>query len=108
MFSSLLDDTGESQLLEAIETELTKNQEAGVLLKGGIRKMRIASTKRPEGKRGGYRIWYFFDKPHETFYLLFLLDKREAPDLTSTQEQLLSDEFLKALSYSKTKGGIKK
>ena len=96
VFSILLDETGEIGLLDAIEEEITKNPEGGALLKGGVRKIRVASTKRPEGKSGGYRVWFYHRKPSNVL-LLFLLDKREAEDLTRAQELILAkiarDEF---------------
>jgi hypothetical protein len=93
-FSEDIDETGELDLLEAVEAEITRNPEGGSLLKGGIRKIRVASTKRPEGKSGGYRVWFYHHKPDDIF-LLFLLDKREAADLTPEQEKHLA-QVLKA------------
>ncbi len=96
VFSMLLDETGETGLLDAIEEEIAKNPEGGALLKGGVRKIRVASTKRPEGKSGGYRVWFYHHKPSNVL-LMFLLDKREAEDLTRAQELILAkvakDEF---------------
>ena len=56
-FTRQLLSTGDPQLLlEKIQDELTKNPEAGSLIKGGIRKVRISVPGRTAGKRGGYRI----------------------------------------------------
>jgi hypothetical protein len=88
-FSFDIDETGELDLLEAIEAEITRNPEGGALLKAGIRKIRVASTKRDEGKSGGYRVWFYHHKP-EDMLLLLLLDKREAADLTFDQEKQLA------------------
>ena len=95
IFSVLLDKAGEDGLLEAIEDEVIRNPMGGSLIKGGIRKIRVAPSDRPGGKRGGYRVWFFHHVP-EDVYLLFLLDKREAGDLTSEQEKILALEFKKA------------
>ena len=97
IFSARLDDAGEPELLEEIETEILRNPLCGSLLKGGIRKIRIASGKRAEGKRGGFRIWYFYQEA-ERVYLLFLIDKRKAPDLTPGQESVLIQELRRILS----------
>ena len=88
VFSVRLDATKEPELLEEIETEIARNPLGGSLLRGGIRKVRIASSERAEGKRGGFRIWYFYQE-RERIYLLFLIDKRKAPDLTPDQEKML-------------------
>jgi hypothetical protein len=88
-FARMMDAAGDTELLNAIEEELIKNPEAGVLLKGGIRKMRIPSPSAARGKSGGYRVWHYFYKLGDTFFLLFLLDKREAQNISKTQEALL-------------------
>lgn len=100
IFSVRLDAVGEPELLEEIEAEILGNPKGGSLLRGGIRKIRIASTKRPEGKRGGFRVWYFYQE-EERIYLLFLIDKRKAPDLTSGQEKLLIQTLKRILDEIK-------
>lgn len=77
-------------LLDKIQEELLKNPNAGSLLKGGIRKVRISAPGRSGGKRGGYRVWHYFYKKGETFFLLFLLDKRQAADISPKQEEALA------------------
>ena len=84
-------------LLDKIQQTLLKNPEAGTSLKGGIRKVRIAAPGRNEGKSGGYRVWHFFYRKGETFFLLFLLDKREAGDISPHQEEALSHAMKDAL-----------
>lgn len=96
IFSKLLDEAGEEGLLEAIEEEVIRNPQGRDPLKGGIRKTRVAPSSRGTGKRYGYRIWFFHDVPDD-MYLLFLLDKREAGDLTPEQEKVLLIEVKKAL-----------
>src|SRR6185503_20576018 len=88
-FSRRLDKAGDPNLLSAIEEELLKNPEAGVLLKGGIRKVRIPSPAGARGKRGGFRVWHYFYKVGEKVFLLYLLDKREAGNIRKDQEEQL-------------------
>jgi hypothetical protein len=100
LFSQLLDRAGEEGFLEAIEDEIISNPEGGSLIKGGMRKLRVAPTQRASGKSGGYRVWFYHDVPNDV-YLLFLLDKREAGDLTPAQEKILAFELKKALGKDK-------
>ncbi len=100
LFSQLLDKTGEEGFLEAIEEEIIRNPEGGSLIKGGMRKLRVAPTQRASGKSGGYRVWFYHDVPADV-YLLFLLDKRVAGDLTPQQEKILAVELKKALGKDK-------
>ena len=62
---------------------------AGVIIprSSGLRKLRWASEQR--GKRGGFRIIYYWDKPNETIYMLFLYLKNEQEDLTPEQTKRL-------------------
>ena len=55
---------------------------------GGLRKLRwnVAGT----GKRGGVRLLYYWDKPEETIYLLFLYTKSDREDLSPPQLRILS------------------
>ena len=55
---------------------------------GGLRKLRwnVAGT----GKRGGVRLLYYWDKPEETIYLLFLYTKSDREDLSPPQLSILS------------------
>jgi hypothetical protein len=85
-FSKRLDESKDPGLLNAIEEELLKNPEAGVLLKGGVRKVRILSASTGRGKRGGFRAWHYFYRIGEKIYLLYLLDKREAQNISKAQE----------------------
>lgn len=87
----------------AIEESINHNPNGGTRLGGGIHKLRVASTKRPEGKSGDYRVWYFFDEPDD-IYLFFIIDKRKAPDLTVEQEKILVQDLRQALGKGK-KGG---
>ena len=88
-FSKQLDKANDPDLLPAIEEELKKSPEAGVLLKGGIRKVRIPSPSGARGKRGGFRVWHYFYKVGDKIFLLYLLDKREAQNIRKEHEELL-------------------
>ncbi len=88
-FTRQVDQAGDPELLTAIEEELKKNPEAGVLFKGCIRKVRIPSPAGARGKRGGFRVWHYFYKVGEQIFLLYLLDKREAQNISKAQEELL-------------------
>lgn len=96
IFSKLLDECREDGLLEVIEEEIIRNPKGRDPIKGGISKTRVAPSARQGGKRYGYRVWYFHDVPND-MYLLFLLDKRYAGDLTPEQEKVLAQELKKAL-----------
>jgi len=54
---------------------------------GGLRKLRVALPGR--GKRGGARLIYFWDKPQDRLYLLYLYPKNERADLTRGQLKML-------------------
>lgn len=100
-FTRQLLSTGDpALLLEKIQDELLKNPEAGSLIKGGIRKVRVSAPGRTAGKSGGYRVWYYFFRKGETFLLLFLLDKKHADNISPQQEETLVLALKEALKSS--------
>ena len=74
----------------SLQTVLLLRPEQGALVRGtgGLRKMRWAGLG--HGKRGGYRISYYYDSATETFYMLYIYPKNAQEDLTPTQERLLA------------------
>jgi hypothetical protein len=96
-FSKQLDLSEDPELLATIEDELKKNPEAGALLKGGIRKLRVPAPARAGGKRGGFRVWHYFYAVGDKIFLLYLLDKREAQNISKGQEELLVSALRNAL-----------
>jgi hypothetical protein len=98
-FSKQLDLVNEPDLLTVIEDELKNNPEAGALLKGGIRKVRIPARGRSGGKRGGFRVWHYFYTQGDRIFLLYLLDKREAQNISKSQEAFLVAALKTALNH---------
>ena len=91
--TSLLDD----DRYRSLQLALVLRPEQGKLIRGsgGLRKLRWAIPGR--GKRGGARVIYYWDKPSETVYMLFIYTKQEQGDLTSEQvkslDKLVRKEF---------------
>ena len=82
-----LDDDGFARL----QIELMKAPLAGDLIPGtgGLRKLRLADTRRGKGKRGGLRVIYFWWAAGLQFWLFTIYDKDEAADLTAQERQRL-------------------
>ncbi len=74
----------------SIQLALLFRPEQGAVIprSGGLRKMRWGSSGK--GKRGGVRLIYYWDKPAETLYMLFIYPKSEREDLTVRQLGILS------------------
>jgi mRNA-degrading endonuclease RelE of RelBE toxin-antitoxin system len=74
----------------SLQMVLLLRPEQGALVRGtgGLRKMRWAGLG--HGKRGGYRIIYYYDSATETFFMLYIYPKNAQEDLTPTQERLLA------------------
>ena len=62
----------------------------GALIRGtgGLRKIRWAG--KGKGKRGGFRIIYYWHEKTDSFYMLLIYAKNEQEELTSQQRKLLS------------------
>jgi len=81
-----LDDDGYGHL----QLALLQRPERGAVIRGsgGLRKVRWPLPG--QGKRGGLRVIYFWDKASETFYMLYAYPKNEQEDLTAQQLRVLS------------------
>jgi hypothetical protein len=83
--SALLDE----EQNRALQLALALRPEQGDVIRGsgGLRKLRWGLAGR--GKRGGARVVYHWDKPTQTFYMLYAYTKQEQGDLTAQQVKLL-------------------
>lgn len=86
-FSKLLDELGAS--LQSIEREIGLDPERGDLIAGtgGVRKLRVEGFGK--GKSGGFRVFYFDFAAKEKTYLIWLLSKREAENITFEQRVVI-------------------
>ena len=73
-----------------LQLVLLLRPEQGLVIRGtgGLRKLRWSQPG--TGKRGGLRLVYYWDKPEETIYLLFLYRKSDQEDLSPQQLGILS------------------
>jgi mRNA-degrading endonuclease RelE of RelBE toxin-antitoxin system len=55
---------------------------------GGVRKLRWGDERR--GKRGAYRIIYYWHPQRSVFLMLYMYEKGEQPDLTAAQRHVLA------------------
>ncbi len=93
LICELLPDNGYRKL----QNSLVLRPEAGDLIRnsGGLRKLRW--NIRGSGKRGGLRLIYYWDKPHDIIYMLLIYKKTRKDDLTFDQLKTLRNlvkEFL--------------
>ena len=74
----------------ALQLALLFRPDAGVVIprSGGIRKLRWHLPR--SGKRGGLRVIYYWDKPADVLYLLWVYKKSRQEDLTPNQLKILS------------------
>ena len=74
----------------ALQLALLFRPEQGALIpgSGGLRKLRW--SQKGKGKRGGYRVIYYWDEKQETFYMLLAYAKSKQEDLTPTQMKVLT------------------
>lgn len=89
VFTDLICKTLDDDEYRALQSSLLLRPEQGPVIpgSGGLRKVRWGSQGK--GKRGRLRLIYFWDKPTETYYMLFLYRKNEQGDLTKAQVQVL-------------------
>jgi hypothetical protein len=82
--------------LEALETEIATNPQAGDVIQGlkGVRKIRFATGGK--GKRGGGRCVYLVLAIEDTIYLLLAYGKSKQTDLSAKQRKDIL-EFIEEL-----------
>jgi mRNA-degrading endonuclease RelE of RelBE toxin-antitoxin system len=75
----------------ALQQVLLLRPEHGDVLRGsgGLRKLRWGEEGR--GKRGGLRVIYYWDPPHDTIYMLWLYRKTEQEDLPPERLKVLRE-----------------
>ena len=82
-----------------LQLALVANPEVGVLIpgSGGLRKVRWQAEGR--GKRGGYRVIYYWTVDPQIIVMLYMFAKNERGDLTADQtrmlRQVVEEEFKK-------------
>ncbi|UAA39314.1 type II toxin-antitoxin system RelE/ParE family toxin [Paraneptunicella aestuarii] len=74
-----------------LQAQLMYYPEQGDVIQGtgGLRKVRFAG--KDKGKRGGFRIIYYYLSHYRRFYLLTIYAKNEMTDLTAAQKKLLRE-----------------
>lgn len=97
VFTDLVSKRLDDEDYRALQITLLLRPEQGPVIpgSGGLRKIRWSAEGR--GKRGGFRIIYFWDKRSSTVYMLFLYQKNEQGDLSAAQirtlARLVREEF---------------
>jgi hypothetical protein len=88
-FMRRVDDLLSREEYRELQVALVQHPTAGSLVPGtgGIRKYRLAGSGR--GKRGGFRIMYFWHPPSDQLLMLYVFAKNERADLTSAQTRIL-------------------
>ena len=83
--------------LDAFYRELAVHPENGDIIvgTGGLRKIRLKSST--GGKRGGFRICYFYFQIKNRIHLLAIYSKNEQEDITNDEKKILKEyiELLK-------------
>jgi len=87
-FKKKVDGLGDDSLLQTIQNEILKDPHVGDLVKetGGIRKFRVAT--KGKGKSGGIRVFYFDIPDKEKCFLLFILEKSEAENISAEGKKM--------------------
>lgn len=79
--------------VNALQLVLLENPEAGDVIKGsgGIRKIRHGG--KGKGKRGGYRVIYYYRTKAGQIWLLTIYAKNEMEDLTAKELKTIAEEL---------------
>lgn len=77
----------------ALQNELLDNPTKGDLIQGtnGLRKIRIADSKRNKGKRGGARAIYYYFSSQSLIYFFTIYGKDTKDDLSQAEKATLAN-----------------
>jgi len=67
--------------LRRLGQHLDQNPSYGIHLGSGIYKIRLRSTDRPKGKKGGYRVITFYSHKEDLLYLLTIYHKSQIENI---------------------------
>lgn len=72
-----------------LQNDLMADPDLGDVMSGcrGLRKLRMADTKRGKGKRGGARVIYLHVPEAKCFYLIDIYGKDEKDDLSADEKK---------------------
>lgn len=79
------------QQFSGLQALLMASPDAGDVIpdSGGLRKLRLADSRRSKGKRGGLRVICFWWRAGSQFWLFTIYGKGEVDDLTPEQRRTL-------------------
>jgi len=78
--------------LKSLQNTLQNNPKAGIALSENIYKIRLANSSIPTGKRGGFRVIYYYLDNQNNLYLMTMYSKADLENIS--EEKLV--EILKS------------
>ena len=78
-------------VLSDLQRDLQNDPETGSVMPGcgGLRKMRVADSRRGKGRRGGARVIYLHVAEADIIFVMDVYGKGEQEDLTAAQKKVL-------------------
>ncbi len=67
--------------LKRLEIELSNNPQSGIKLSSNCYKIRISNSSIPTGKRGGFRVVYYYIDKKGMIYLLSIYSKSDMENI---------------------------
>lgn len=71
--------------LEFLENELLNNPKSGIDLGNNCFKLRLSNSSIPTGKRGGFRVVYYYRSQNTKIYLLNIYSKTELENISDNR-----------------------
>ena len=72
-----------SKDLKILENELITNPKSGIELGNNSFKVRIPNSSIPTGKRGGFRVVYYYKDQKDKIYLLYIYSKTDIENISN-------------------------
>lgn len=81
----------------AFQNDLLERPEAGNKIPGALGMRKIRAPLGTHGKRGGFRVWYFYLQERDLILLVYALPKNKGSDLTKKMERQLAEAVRKEM-----------
>ena len=98
VFTRLITELLTDEDYRRMQSALVLRPDQGALIRGaeGLRKLRWGQQGR--GKRGGLRVFYFWDPAGVRIYMIYAIEKSRQADLSSSQARALGRVIREELS----------
>ncbi len=97
IFTKIITNLLSDEEYRAFQNDLLEHPEAGTRIPSALGMRKVRAALGTHGKRGGFRVWYFYFQDQHTIFLVYALPKSKGSDLTKKMERQLAQAIRKEM-----------